>query len=158
MLFAAVYRTWTDTEGSTGTRVEQSHLATLINQIQRATEPRETPRFVLMGDFNLDIERKTDATYGRRKLTNEFAATTEATGLEYLPTVPTFHSYGRFLDGQVRVQRHSTIDHCYVLGVRAAVRALPDATTDHLPLLLVVDPGRVSDSSNSTKNITSRTF
>jgi hypothetical protein len=111
-----------------------------------------------MGDFNLDVERKTDTTYDRRKLTNKFVAATEATGLEYLPTVPTFHSYGRFLDGQVRVQRHSTINQCYVLGVRAAVRALPDATTDHLPLLLVVEPGRVSGSSNSTKNITSRNF
>lgn len=39
-LFAAVYRTWTDSEGSTGTKIERTHLITLIDQIERAAETR----------------------------------------------------------------------------------------------------------------------
>jgi hypothetical protein len=103
-----------------------------------------------MGDFNLDAKRRGDKTYARRKLTNEFMDAAEAAGLEYLQTPTTFHSYsGRGNDGQV--QRHSTLDHCYVIGVEATVQVLPNATTDHQPLLLVINPGRVSgDTSNRT--------
>jgi exonuclease III len=63
-LFAAVYRTWTDSMGQTGPKAEKPHLANLIEQIEKAAE--STPRFVLMGDFNLDVGCKDDATYGRR--------------------------------------------------------------------------------------------
>jgi endonuclease/exonuclease/phosphatase family metal-dependent hydrolase len=126
-LFAAVYRTWTDLSGQTGNKVKKSHLATLVDQIERAAE--SSPRFVLMGDFNLDVSRKNDANYGRRTMLSKFTAAVAAAGLEYLATEKTFQSYGRFQDG--KVQRHSTLDHCYVVGVSAAVRMLPDATTDH---------------------------
>jgi hypothetical protein len=133
--------------------VKRTHLMTLIDQITRAAE---TPRFVLMGDFNLNVERKDDPSYSRRKLTNEFTAAVTATGFKYLETPTTFHSYGRFLDGHV--QRHSTLDHCYVVGVNAAVKLLPNATTDHQPLLLVVDPCRVSGTSSSNNSIECRNF
>jgi hypothetical protein len=109
-----------------------------------------------MGDFNLDIGRKDDVKYGKRSLLKEFLAAMSTTGLEYLPTPVTWHSYGRFQDGQV--QRHSTVDHCYTLGVSATVRVLPDATTDHQPLLLFVNPARISGNSNSTKTIKSHNF
>jgi hypothetical protein len=155
------------------------HLARLIDQIERAAQ---TPRVILMGDFNLAIELKDDAAYSRHKMLNEFTAATAAAGLEYLPTSTTWHSYGRFLDGggaststaatasavtastststatATRVQRHSTLDHCYVAGVSAQVRLLPDATTDHSPVLLTVDPGRVSGSNSGTKTVKRRNF
>jgi hypothetical protein len=60
-----------------------------------------------------------------------------------------------------RVQHHSTLDHCYVVGVRATVQVLPDATTDHHPLLLTADACRISGSNNSnsnTKMVNSRNF
>jgi hypothetical protein len=53
VLFAAVYRTWTDFEGKTGPRVEQVHLATLIDQVEQASETARA--VILMGDLNLDM-------------------------------------------------------------------------------------------------------
>jgi hypothetical protein len=154
VLFAAVYRTWTDSAGVKNIQAEGSHLVTLIDQIERAAELSKA--VILLGDFNLNVERREDKTYGRQGLLNKFAAATAATGFEYLPTPTTWSSYGRFQDGQV--QRHSTIDHCYVIGVRATVSVLPDATTDHRPLLLVVSPSRISGSSDATDIIRRQNF
>jgi hypothetical protein len=51
-----------------------------------------------------------------------------------------------------------TLDHCYVAGVSAQVRLLPDATTDHSPVLLEVAPCRVSGSSKGTESMKRRNF
>jgi hypothetical protein len=147
VLVGAAYRVWMDSLGATGKQTEQTHLAEVIDQVERATGLGKNS--ILLGDFNLDNARGEDKTYHRRDLTNEFADTTASLGLEYLPTRPTWFSDGRFPDSKGdRVQRCSVIDHCYVAGLKARVSLLADATTDHRPLLLVVDPSWVNGLAN----------
>jgi hypothetical protein len=114
-----------------------------------------------MGDLNLDMARKKDETYKRRTLLNEFADATEAPGYEYLTTVATWQSYGRFRDSDDGLAEHrsSVLDHCYVAGVRAAsIAVLDDATTDHRPVLLITEPARISGSANAPTAIKRRNF
>jgi hypothetical protein len=157
VLVGAVYRVWSDVEGLTGENMEQVQMSELIGQVKRATESSRA--IVLLGDMNLDVSRKDDKLYYRRDLTIEFMDAVESTGLEYMSTGYTWHSYGRFLNGSGNyVQQHSVIDHCYVAGLAAQVQLLPDATTDHSPVLLVAKPARISDSGSSTTVIKRRNY
>jgi hypothetical protein len=147
MLFAAVYRVWTDSEKETGKAVEWTHLSTLIGQVERAATSKKG--MIILGDFNLDTAREHDAAYQRRDLLTEFVRAMAANGLEYFPTPPTWYSYGKFtLPSGMEGRRCSVIDHCYVSGLKACARLLDDATTDHRPILLEVNPGKITGDAN----------
>jgi exonuclease III len=111
VLFGGVYRTWTDSAGDRGLKVERELLLTLIDQVERAAAASRS--VIIMGDLNMDTSRREDSKYTRRKLLQEFTAATEAVGYEYMPTGETWTSYSE----EDVERRSSVLDHCYVAGV-----------------------------------------
>lgn len=145
LLVGGVYRGWTSSSGTdSGLQWEKEQLDILCSQIQAATT---SSKVVLMGDMNLDASRVNDPTYRRVALLSELRGAADAAGLEYLPTLHTWRSYGEF-DG---AHRHSTIDHIYVAGVTAKVELLADRTTDHAPLLTCVRYGAIPTKTEILK-------
>jgi hypothetical protein len=140
-----VYRGWTSSSGTdSGLQWEKEQLDILCSQIQAATT---SSKVVLMGNMNLDASRVNDPTYRRAALLSELRNAADAVGLEYLPTLHMWRSYGEF-DG---THRHSTIDHIYVAGVTAKVQLLADHTTDHAPLLTCVRYGAIPTKTEILK-------
>ena len=96
-------------------------------------------RVLVIGDFNLNTKRINDPDYDRRKMTEAHLAAMDAAGFNFLgPFEPTFFSHGRF--GPEGTQRKSTLDHAYSCGLpeTLTVHVLPDATTDHRPIMVSI--------------------
>ena len=92
----------------------------------------------LAGDFNLDARRlltgcQLPPFYRSWK---DYSA---SLGLDLLRTSPTFKSFG-----PIRGKHHiSTLDHVYVSSsIPASATALPDAATDHFPVLACIEVGK----------------
>jgi hypothetical protein len=69
-----------------------------------------------------------------------------AAGFEYHATLHTFRSYGMHSDGGAPYAHcYLTIDHTYSAGVVASVEELANLSSDHRPLVTVVNAGAVQD-------------
>jgi endonuclease/exonuclease/phosphatase (EEP) superfamily protein YafD len=156
LLVGGLYRQWRDGQES-GLKMERDQLHILVGQLERATEDNKS--VILMGDMNLNSARLGDPSYGRRGLLTEFVDATMAAGLEYLPTPPTWRSYGchALADGTTGY-RHSTLDHVYVAGVDATVKVLGDSASDHFPVLVTVRAGGKAQRNSAPEEIHRRNF
>ena len=92
----------------------------------------------LAGDFNFDAGLPATGCQLPR-LYRTWRNFVTSTGLDLLPTSPTFKSFG-----PIRGRYHiSTLDHIYVSpSLPATATTLPDAATDHFPVLAFVQVGK----------------
>jgi endonuclease/exonuclease/phosphatase family metal-dependent hydrolase len=106
-------------------------------------------RAVLAGDLNLDTHRKGEyKTYNKCNTMESFLSGTAALGYVYSPTVATWVSYGLF--GEQRVNHRGCIDHVYTAGIKdksLAVTVLNNWTTDHRPVLAIINGARSASGS-----------
>jgi hypothetical protein len=101
---------------------------------------------VLTGDLNLDVTRRHDSGYRCKAMLADLKDAAAAAGFEYHATTHTFRSYGMHSDGgALYAHCYSTIDHTYMAGVVASVEVLADSSSDHRPLVTVVNAGAVRD-------------
>jgi endonuclease/exonuclease/phosphatase (EEP) superfamily protein YafD len=101
---------------------------------------------VLTGDLNLDVTRRHDSGYRCKAMLADLQDAAAAAGFEYHVTTHTFRSYGMHSDGGAPyAHSYSTIDHTYTAGVVASVEVFADSSSDHRPLVRVVNAGAVRD-------------
>jgi endonuclease/exonuclease/phosphatase (EEP) superfamily protein YafD len=107
----------------------------------------------LAGDLNLDIPRLHDPSYYRSCLLQDWLATVgDRLGLKWLHTEPTFKSDGLFSGSH----RTATLDHIYIpADTDAQVSLLPDAMSDHSPVLATI-PIRCTSHSKAVSNCKTR--
>ena len=87
----------------------------------------------IVGDINLDAGKFESIPHASRELYESWLEIASTNGLDLLPTGPTFKSFGKFQGGRHHV---STLDQVYVSeSVPATAFLLPDAITDHFPVL-----------------------
>ncbi len=132
VVIGGVYRQWRTING------EEADLAALH---ERARDVAARYKNVLVaGDFNLDVNRINDALYCRRSLLSAHLVEMEAAGFSFAgPFTDTYTSHGKY--GAKKVSRTSRLDHVYLAGIisrEAEVVALPNAATDHRPVLASV--------------------
>ena len=131
-----------------GAHFEEIQLDLAVTLLQDLLESTATRSLTLLGDLNLDLARANDPTYYRRQLLGQWQLATGRLGLHWLPTGPTFTSDWTHQD---KSRHKATLDHVYVSAPEAAVAPaaiLPDAATDHAPVLAVVQLGRTQRSSS----------
>ncbi len=127
----AVYRQWQTNEKEDLDIVHQ-HVADVSGNYRRAA---------LLGDLNLDMNRKYDTSYYRLNLLQTHIAHMEDHGFHFVgPYSPTYSSHGRFKDADGSyAQRSSTLDHYYALGLGvdkcSKAYTVPHAATDHKPVV-----------------------
>jgi hypothetical protein len=138
VLLCAVYHRW----GSLTS--EKSKLDILKEQFLRASASRKA--IVLTGDLNLEVTRRQDSGYRCKAMLVDLQDAAAAAGFEYHITSHTFRSYGMHSDGGApHAHRYSTIDHTYTPGVVASVKVLTNLSSDHRPLVTVVNASVVRD-------------
>jgi hypothetical protein len=138
VLLCAVYRRW----GSI--RSEKSELEILKEQFLPASASRKA--IVLTRDLNLDVTRRHDSGYRCMAMLADLQDAAAAAGFEFHAMSHTFRSYGRHSDGGAPyAHRYSIIDHTYMAGVVASVEVLAHSSSDHRPLVTVVNAGAVRD-------------
>ena len=96
----------------------------------------------IAGDINLDADKYTCRTLpaGSKELYESWLELTSTHGLDLLPTGPTFKSFGKFNGGRHHI---STLDQVFVSeSIPARAYLLPDAVTDHFPVLADLCVGR----------------
>ena len=87
----------------------------------------------IAGDINLDAAKYQSIPAGAKALYESWLDMTSSTGLDLLQTGPTFKSFGKFQGGRHHI---STLDQVYISeSVPARAILLPDAVTDHFPVL-----------------------
>jgi hypothetical protein len=113
-----------------------------------------TRHVVMLGDFNLDWHRSLDSGYGPCPLLLHFGNVSKTRGLRHLPTAATFRSHGLFPTATgPPAPRVSCIDHIYTTeDWSASVLVLPDATTDHRPVLAEIATKAKESSGSKTIN------
>ena len=120
LVIGAVYRQWK------GHAQELEDLATFHRHASAVAA--DCKRAVILGDFNLDMASKSDASYYRSRLLRDHLEKMEDLGYSFLgPDTPTYCSYRHFDDGHGLSQRQSTLDHVYALGNvgNAMARTIP---------------------------------
>jgi hypothetical protein len=128
------YRTWSHMSKLLNAEQEREQVSSLMGQMEQALTTSD--RVLVIGDFNLDTHKK-------GKLTEDFLSSTAAMGYVYAPTVATYESYG--LHGLDRVNHVGCLDHVHTAGIRdrsLCVTVLNDWTTDHRPVLAVINGAR----------------
>ncbi len=135
LLLGGVYRPWM------GLVEERSHVDDLASKILHAASLSKS--VLITGDFNLDALRAHDPTYARRGLLKTLWNALEGTGVDYISTAPTYFSHGTYNGAR----RSSCIDHVYVAGLTTTVTVLPEASTDHRPVLV-----NLSCANNNVKS------
>ena len=128
LVVGGVYRSWQ------GLTAEQVYLEDLLYKTEQVLAQHK--RVLLMGDFNLDVERLQDKSYCRQHLARHLSMTLADLGLTYHKTPPTYRSHGTF-NGTCRL---STIDHVYshALAIEDAT-TLSSTMTDHWPVAATLD-------------------
>ncbi len=148
----AYYRQWSRHEGL--------DLDSFCDNIRRLSA--SSPYVTILGDFNLDVSRRSDPNYYRRLLLDKLLNFLSELGfhLENRLDSPTFFSHGHFLTPELdRIRRESVLDLVFTLGVRErpALQVLHAAATDHKPV--VVDyPGRGPAAAGGIKELCRRDF
>lgn len=142
LIIGGAYRQWTSSAQSGalkfGRKFERDQLEVIVAQMRAAAA--ESRAVVVLGDFNLDTLRAHDDGYNGLPLLSRLLDESSAAGLVRVSTPPTWESHGCFV-GADGVSRHrsSCIDHVYSVGVAVTVSVLTDRTTDHRPVLAVVE-------------------
>ena len=144
-----VYRRWNANEEEDLTAIHS-----------RAEEMAAKSKLVaVMGDFNLDMKRMDDASYSRSRLLSCHREEMEGAGYHFRgPWAPTYFSHGKY--GAEKQHRESWLDHVYVAGSCADsvyAAALPNATTDHRPILAHL-PISNMDVASDIKCLTGRNW
>jgi len=145
LLVGGIYRQWSGP-------CEEADLEMLINQCKRATTSHK--KTVVMGDLNLDLHRHGDRSYSRRAKLARWLNGMEEAGLEHQETRPTWSSHGSFSGCGGDGRRHACLDHVYTsAGVALPpISVLDDATTDHRPVMALVDQVTPRSSLRSMHN------
>ena len=144
LVVGGVYRQWLDYP------VQREHLNIICTQVLAASEGAKS--IIVLGDFNLDQHRPDDATYRYRSLLRILNERMTAAGLDYAPTPPTWRSNALY-EG---CHRTSCIDHIFYKGNVSRVAILPNAISDHYPLVARVEgAGR---KAVAVENIVRRNF
>jgi hypothetical protein len=141
-LTIAWYRSW---RGPVG---EADAMSKMSNYLERAAEYTSMP-MILLGDMNICTLRDTST-----RLYQDLTVATGAAGMTLLATGPT-----RFPAG-AQMASPSVIDHIYVasnLHGESVVSVLPDAISDHCPVLACVPVGRSRGARTSKTKLTSVT-
>ena len=138
--------------GTSGLTFERDQLDGLISFIEESVS--EKPIF-LLGDTNLDISKLDLTEYKRRPLLLRWLDLVKRLGSTWLPTPPTWTSYGLH-NGD---HRRSTIDRVYVpYPDGSTVVVLPDAATDHHPVLATARINKPPPMSGRLPRRTQRNF
>ncbi len=150
LVLGSIYRQWTT--------LEEVELRQLCDQITEIAE--EYSRVLIMGDFNLDMARKEDPGYYRRRLLKLLLNCIEQTefsitNLQYM--APTYYSHGVFDDGDgSSSHKTSILNHIYFRGLPTPLfTVLPTAMTDHRPVTVEFP---LLQQSGSLKYISRRNF
>ena len=124
LIFGGIYRQWSVISS------EREDLDSIINHCGSAVAAAR--HVLVMGDFNLDPSRSKDTRYTKLSLLMQLMTGMESVGLTLAgPTAPTFRSHGTFNGSR----RTSLLDLVYTAGLDACVDVLPDAATDHYPVI-----------------------
>jgi endonuclease/exonuclease/phosphatase (EEP) superfamily protein YafD len=119
-------------------------LEILKEQFLRASASRKA--IVLTGDLNLGVTRRHDSGYRCKSMLANLQDAAAAAVFEYHATSHTFRSYRMHSDGGAPyAHRYTTIDHTYTAGVVASVEVLADSSSNHRPLVTVINAGAVQD-------------
>jgi hypothetical protein len=90
----------------------------------------------VLGNFNINMLRGASTKYSFRVIAVALLDAVKTAGLKYHATPYTWRSHD--LHGQLGKHQFSCLDHVYSCGLVADVKVLPDATTDHRPVLVSV--------------------
>ncbi len=135
LTIAGIYRQWHDDE----------RLA-LENFYSNCSDALKFSRILVLGDFNLDIDRINDSSYSRAAMAADLAERMESLGYFFAgPNSPTYFSYGSYNGSK----RTSTIDLVYAHGLAPSVAVLDYAATDHRPVLATVTSAKATLATNS---------
>ena len=138
--------------GTTSLVFERGQLDGLISFIEESVS--EKPIF-LLGDTNLDISRLDQAEYKRRPMLLQWLDLVTRLGSAWLPTPPTWTSYGLHNGNH----RRSTIDQVFApFPDGSTADVLPDAATDHHPVLATALVNRPPPMSGRLPRRTQRNF
>ncbi len=127
---AACYRQWSSDE--------RTDLSSLCDNIVKFSTSSQ--KVLLMGDFNLDVARRSDSSYYRRNMLHTFMSVLDDLGfvLENDISIPTFRSHGSFPSEDGPRHRESVLDLVFSLGtqdLQARIEVLANAAGDHRPVL-----------------------
>ena len=130
-LIGSFYREWQDQYGDGSREGQRRRLNDFFEQVERAKE--EKKKMLVLGDFNLDVERLNDKTYYERTMAVELNRLTVTNGLDYIPVGKTFSANVGTKENPVMM--HSCIDHVYIgNGMKLASARSPDnGMSDHTP-------------------------
>ncbi len=148
----SVYRQWS---GAAPEELELNRFCDTIGEIFERFN-----HIVILGDMNLDVARRRDHAYYRRKMLRTLTNCLEENGLLLtyeLDMSPTFYSHGTFLerDGTTS-QKSSILDHVYYKGLPTpSFSVVPISTTDHRPTLTMLN---LRLGSSGLKQIRRRKF
>ncbi len=147
------YRQWTGT-------LEEDELSKFCDRVKEYASRFD--RIVALGDMNLDVARRRDTNYYRRRLLKLYMSCIEENGLflaKELDMSPTFYSHGTFIDKDGSPKKKMTVlDHVFYKGLPTpSFTILPHALTDHRPTLARFDLqfGRVVLRAISRRNFKS---
>jgi hypothetical protein len=120
--------------GQKGLAFEHSQLDGMCSMVDAVNSnwAHSTP-LLLLGDFNYDMQKIANSSYTHRTKLVSWLEFLQERALSWIPTGPTFVSHG------TRGGKHSrsTLDHVYATaGLDPEVDVLPDAPSDHYPLLV----------------------
>ena len=136
-ILGGIYRQFT-LRGERSRALEWDQLQQIVNMIRSVYSVHGAEELGLIGDFNLDMAKCEESTYSRAALLRHWMEAMDKSGLSWLPTGPTFRSFG------VHNGAHHTsiLDHMYVtprLADSASVHVLDKAITDHFPLEVILN-------------------
>ncbi len=124
LTIAGVYRQWQDNE----------RLA-IENFYSNCLDALKFSRILVLGDFNLDVNRVNDSSYSRAAMAANLEESMESMGYFFAgPHSPTYFSHGSYNGSK----RTSTIDLVFVHGIASSVDVLDYAATDHRPVLATI--------------------
>ena len=110
---------------------------------------------LVVGDLNLDMARADNLDYYRHSLLSRWKSLCEEHSLIWMPTGPTFKSDGSF-DG---THKMATLDHVYSRSSDVGVaKVLPDAGSDHSPVVATVHVGAARAKKKDKKRRTERNW
>ena len=151
IVVGAIYRQFSH-KGERGLACQREQIKTLLDQVE---ELAAAGNLVILGDFNLDHSRASDKNYDRKQVLQDWQEGLATSSLTYHPTTDTWHSYGTFGEDN----RASAIDHVYTsneLANDVSVSVLPDAITDHLPVLALLSTHSVRKPSTQPLEVITR--
>jgi hypothetical protein len=132
--------------------LETIALGKFKTQLHAATS--ESDKVIFTGDVNLDMSRRLDTRYRGRCLMLAHDTAVAAADMRYLETGIMYRSQGLHLrdDGKAR-EHESVLDHmCVSKELVATISVVNDTTTDHYPLLAMINMSCPSNRPINRRN------